>query len=105
MVQGLQPWWEDEAANDHVILNVHVQTSDGSATTPDDAAAWKDRHGLGFEVLADPDRWWDDNWGAFGRAAQRSYVVIGSDYRIAWRLGDGSVATAELVIEAAEAAP
>lgn len=104
MVQGLQPWYETEAADDHVILNVHVQTSDGSMTTEADAEEWRDRYGLTFTVLADPAGWWAENWGAAGRGSQHSYVVIDSSYRISWRLGDGSSVSAEEVISQAEAA-
>lgn len=103
-MQGLQPWFEEDADEDIIVLDVHVQTSSGAATTPDDAAAWAEQQGLTFPVLADPDRWWDDHWGAFGRATQRSYVAIGSDYRIAWRLGDGSVPSSDVLIDAVEGA-
>ncbi len=88
-----------------MLLNVLTQDGSGAPATIDDAATWRARFDLTFEVLADSEGEWIDTWGTIGNWSQRSYVIIGTDYTIAWRQGDGSPADAETIIAEAEAAP
>jgi len=104
-VQGLQPWYAAEAADDIVVIDVHVQDSAGNNADVDDVVRWRDTYGLTFPVLADVDGSWAAQWGPAGTYSQRMYMVVGSDGLISWVQDDGSPGSADDLVDQVESAP
>ena len=89
LTEKMQEWYVEQALEDQLIVSVLVQDSTGARTEVDDAARWRDRFGLTFPVLTDPDGDWSAVYGIDGDYGQRSYMVIDSGGVITWVQRDG----------------
>jgi hypothetical protein len=97
-VQSLHDWYETDAPDDVVVLNVLTQDASGQDAQVDDADRYRERYGLSWHTLADPQGAWMAEWGAFGGSSQHSYAIVDGDGVILWRKADGG-STSVLEIE------
>ena len=99
-MQGVDGWFQNEAADDQVVLTVLAQNNQGSPPTVAQAKSWRDSLSLQVEVLAD-DGTWLDAWGA-SNGSQHTYAVVNSHGVITWRQADGSAAGIAQLLQAAD---
>lgn len=69
------------------VIDVLVENGSFQNASVADAAAWRDRYGLQFPVLADVNRDWANSWGNIDdpRYDQHSYTIIDPDGVVVWR--------------------
>jgi len=79
------------------VLNVLTQDNTGLPAEPDDAARFRDRYGLTWPVLGDPDGTWMAEWGAHDGTSQHSYALVDGDGVITWRVADGRATSVDEV--------
>lgn len=104
-MRSLHDWYETDAPDDVVVINVLTQDSSGQDAQVDDAARFRDRYGLTWHTLADPQGDWMAEWGALGGSSQHSYAIVDEQGVILWRKADGggtSVLEIETVLEDTE---
>lgn len=84
LVQDLSAWYA--TADDVTVLNVIVQGVSGAPGTVEDAATWRDQFDLPWEVLADSDEAFADEWGDPNSRTynQHTYTVIDREGRVTW---------------------
>ncbi len=69
------------------IFDVLTENSSFEPASVADAAAWRERWGLDYPVLADTDGAWAATWGdpANPSYAQHAYTLLDADGIVLWR--------------------
>ncbi len=89
------------------VLNVLVENSNFGRASVEDAAAWHQRYGLDFDVLADVDGSWAAAWGNTHseQYSQHAYTLLDERGVVLWRLEENQTfdnAVLGLIIEELE---